>query len=184
MTISTIEGAGVAIFPGYKAQETTTLSIKASAVGGQWNIHLPNDQCLFTITSDNLSISNRKYVLDANGKEMCQIRRKMSGLTQSYWGQLPSDDEGPKLWNLELKSSWKGLKYICQFENKCTGSPAVVEFKMGLTGVKGEAVLDGVVVATIERLAMHLRTEYQIEVAKGLDFMVILGIFIGLDERP
>jgi hypothetical protein len=29
---------------------------------------------------------------------------------------------------------------------------------MGLTGMKGDATIDGVVVATIKRLAMHLRT--------------------------
>jgi uncharacterized protein YxjI len=184
MSIAPLEGDGVAIFPGYRAQETTILSIKASAIGGQWNVYLPNDQSLFTINSDNLSMSDRKHVLDASGKEFCQIRRKMSGLTQTYWGQFPGDDEGQKIWTVELKSTWKGLKYVCSFENKCTGSPVVMELRMGLTGMKGDVTMDGVVVATVERLAMHLRTEYKIEVANGLDFMVVIALFVALDERP
>lgn len=50
---------------------------------------------------------------------------------------------------------------------------------MGLSGMEGESKVDDIVVMTVERLALHLKTEYMIEVAKGLDFMVVLAIFVG-----
>jgi len=182
MALQPLPNPGTAVFPNYIAKKTETIIMKATGMTGSYKLTLSDGSALFTIDSESISWSHRKHVLDSSGREICQIRQGRSfGRSAKYYAEV-SEDSATKLWQMKSKIGLGSMMNTMTFTNAMTQKPVQMEFKKKLFNGGGEVMLDGCIVALVEKKSLKLRPEYHLTIAPNLDMFLIVGVVVSVDD--
>lgn len=82
----------VVLFPQFVTQQTEQLVLKErvlSLSGDSFGIKTTDGRVMFECKGEMLSISGRKHIMDAQGKQLFDIRKELIALHTTYFAENP-----------------------------------------------------------------------------------------------
>lgn len=185
----------IALFPHYLTQSATKLTLTEGPLpsrGGTFSITSSIDPSteILKVTRGRLSFSDRRYIAspETDAQIMC-IRQDIGKVPRSYRFDDPT---GTKI--LDLQGNFfnvvKGPKSTALFTNAMDGAPARLHmqgsFKRRHASIK-DMDTDEVLASMSSELwnakSLGGRRTYEIEVAEGVDIVLVVGLIVALDAR-
>jgi uncharacterized protein YxjI len=173
------------VFPGYIAQQETTIIFRGRQYGSSYDVVTIDGHALFAVDPVP-SLGRRTKVLDAYGKNIFCTRKETFHLGGSlYFIEKPSQPDDTKLLTLEFKMFAVGTKFTASFNNAIIEHQEQLHFERCYLSADGMVSHgpDGPIVAYAERQIILLRKEYRVVVAKGVDVALITGLIVCLDDQ-
>lgn len=189
----------IAIFPQYLTISHTKITMIEAPLphrGGTFsvinasNTDTDNETELLKVRPGTLSFSERRYIVDPSTNQdiMC-IRQDVGKLPRSYRFDDPTETK-----ILDLQGNFfnlvKGPKSTALFTNALDGKPARLHmqgsFKRRHARTK-DLDTDEVLVSMTSEIwnarSFGGRRTYEVEVAKGVDLVLVVGMIVALDAR-
>ncbi|KAL7008203.1 hypothetical protein EMMF5_002385 [Cystobasidiomycetes sp. EMM_F5] len=183
------------LFPNFSPNQYTTLILKENMFSFSGNDYQIKDQfgnCVLQADGQFFSFRNETRLLDAYGRPMITIRRKLLSMFHSYSVFGPGNDVEP-IFRAEGKFSPFNFKpkFTAWFTDALTGRPVQVEVVGNWLDYRAEVriVHTGQVIARLHRDYSSLpgllmgRDTYVMQVAPHVDLAFIVALGIIYDER-
>jgi uncharacterized protein YxjI len=181
--LSALPSPGLAVFPELITQKQETLIMKAESFTRSWKICLFDGTPILSIEHESFSVSRRKTVYDAQGRQLCQIRRKSGFGSSKYYAE--TTESSPKIWELISKAGFLSSKNTVSFANVVDGG-RVVELALKNSGSRsptGVVRLGETDVAVVDKESWKMLAEYHITVAEGMDMFLPVALVVALDDK-
>jgi hypothetical protein len=129
ITLSPVPSPGIAVFPFLIAKKQETVFIEANhrSKYPYCRVSLSDGTTVLTIHYENGSWSRRKTIYDAQGRRLCQLRRKSifsSNPTKAdYYAE--THEFSPNIWELSIQSWWDQAISMVSFPNGVNGGRKV-----------------------------------------------------------
>lgn len=185
----------IAILPQYVTQAPVTIIVSEAnlpRLGSSFEVFTPaSDGPLFTIQRERPSLHHRQTIVDAtSSKPVLTVRRLTAQFPQSYAFEDPC---GTKV--LEIQGNffvpYRGAKSTTVFTNAIDGSKTTLAMK-GSWRNRHAAIKNEVTGEMLARMTSDLlntknlvggRRTYEIEIAGGVDAVLIVAMIMALDAR-
>ena len=176
---------GVAIYPSYISPDETTLTMKTKGFGNYFNVNLPDDEPLFSIDVQGLSIKRKLRIRDAEkGAELALIKNQMLSWYSKYFAETYT---GVPLFNSVTKCgmSLKGGTTTMSFDNVLdAGLRTEITFRhTNKRQSLGEIRWQNQVVGRISQKCWSKHQNFLLTVAPGMDSVSSVSHGRGVDGR-
>lgn len=181
-----VQKPGIGIYPSYISPDETTLTMKTKGFGNHFNVNLPDDEPLFSVDVQGLSIKRKVRIRDAEkGAELALIKNQLMSWRIKYFAESYT---GVPLFNVVSKCSMsmKGGPTILSFENVLdAGLRTEITFRhTNKRQSLGEITWRDQVVARIAQKCWSKHQNFTLTVAPGMDpFLVTAMAAVLLDEQ-
>lgn len=189
--VATGGAPSIGLFPQHQAQVPTALVVKErklSIKGDDFKVKDVAGNTICKVDGKTLSIHGTKDFLDAHGKKLFTLKKKLVSIHGAYEATAP---DGRVLFEVKGKFKIVGSKMVASFTNASDGKPIEITVKGDWIDRKAQMIVDktGYVVANVTRHLATLkeavmdRQTYYVEVAPGVDLVLIAAIAVAFDEQ-
>ncbi|KAL1413736.1 hypothetical protein Q8F55_001518 [Vanrija albida] len=178
----------IGVFPGFVAQQPTTLVLKEKVLswsGDDFGVKDQHGNVIVRVGGKVMSLRQRKVITDASGQTLFVLKDKIITFLKKMIGE---DADGKQLFEVHHKLGIK-TKVEVMFNNYSTKAPMKLTLKGDMWGGNADIIAeDGQVVAQIHRDLWNKKEffadkqTYYVWVPPGVDLALISAVCIAFDE--
>lgn len=148
------------------------LKQKLLSIGDTYDIYDENDNVVYQVTSQLISVRHRKFLKDINGNLLYVIKRKIIDILPKYIIEDSSENQVAVLQK----------KFSLRTSFNISGTSKNYEIKGDFMAWHWDLLEDGEVIATISKKIIHLADSYYLDIKEGEDAALVAAFVIAIDN--